>query len=662
MDTEDAGKIRLGTSVQDQGTAGYANTAWIVQEGADQITKSDIWLNNTINSNLDQNPGLYGFTTMLHEIGHALGLKHPGNYNGENGTSDGPFLPENEDTSQYSIMSYNNGRVKYEGSSEHARTPLLYDIAAIQYLYGKNQTTRKGDDLYTWKEDENFVEAIWDAGGNDTIDASNQTRRSVINLGAGSFSSIGYNKDRDITDNLAIAFDVTIENANGGSGDDEITGNEVGNSLRGNGGNDSLIGGTGSDTFVFQSATEGIDKIQDFNRQEGDKILFDAEAQKSQFKYNAQTGEISFDNQVFVILTNKPTDFSIETDLRISKDTTPVVPEPPVVPASPALIGTDGDDVLISRNDQGDSVLGLAGNDRITGRLGNDTLDGGAGDDFLFGDAGDDTLVGQAGNDSMDGGSGNDSMSGGLGNDSYIVDSNTDVVTEAVNGGIDTVFSSVSYTLSDNVDKLVLTGSSPLDGTANGLDNEIIGNIAANNLYAGDGNDQVYAQAGDDYLHGQAGNDTLRGDLGNDWIVGDLGNDTLLGGAGNDRLIGDFGSDSISGGQGKDQLTGGADVDKFILNFQNKGIDTITDFKSAQGDKIIFSAEGFGKQLKQGKLSPTRFTLGSTAEHEKAGFVYHKPSGSLFFDVDGIGGQKQVQIAQLAGGTALTSNNIFISA
>ena len=604
------GQITFGTSrlgTPDVGGYTIRDYRWTRDGWVRQPKAGDIWLNNNDSTNHLQAPGEPGFMAMIHELGHALGLKHPGRYDGGDG---GPFLPGSEDNFQYTVMSYNDGqdgRVKYTGSSSQPQTPLLYDIAAIQHLYGANMTVRTGDDVYRWDTDQNFVSAIWDAGGNDTIDASNQTHQSLINLTAGSFSSIGFNKNTDIKDNLAIAYNVTIENANGGSANDEITGNDAQNILRGNGGNDRLIGGGSGDTFLFKSAAEGTDTIEDFNRQEGDKIRFDAEAKASQFKYNAETGEVSFDDQVFAVLANKPADFTIGTDLVFNPSTSPE-PSPVTPPITP---------------------------------------------DFLSGSAGNDQLLGQAGNDTMN---------GGLGDDFYTVDSSADITTEALNSGNDTVSASIGYTLADNVENLTLTGNYAIDGTGNSLNNIITGNAENNYLYAGDGADEVNGQAGNDYLYGQAGDDLLSGGKGKDWLVGDLGDDILSGGTGNDRLIGGLGNNTLSADQGKDRLTGGADADQFILSSSNKNSAMITNFHAAQGDKIIFSAQGLNQQVKRGKLSSDQFTLGSTAEHEKAGFIYNKSSGRLFFDVDGIGDQHQVQIAKLASGTALCSNNIFVRA
>ncbi|CAN5472378.1 hypothetical protein BH11PSE11_BH11PSE11_04950 [soil metagenome] len=154
--------------------------------------------------------------------------------------------------------------------------------------------------------------------------------------------------------------------------------------------------------------------------------------------------------------------------------------------------------------------------DSITGTAGADTLTGTAGADKLFGLAGNDTLNGQTGDDRLDGGAGSDTLNGGDGNDIYIVDNTGDVINEAgtADSGIDYVESSVSLTLAANVDGLTLTGNAAINGTGNGLNNDMIGNDAANLLDGG---------AGDDYLYGGLGNDTLIGGLGSDTYGFNLG-------------------------------------------------------------------------------------------------------------------------------------------
>ena len=175
------------------------------------------------------------------------------------------------------------------------------------------------------------------------------------------------------------------------------------------------------------------------------------------------------------------------------------------------------------------------------------------------------SLTGNDGANVLDGGLGNDTMVGGLGNDTYIVDSALDVVTEGLNAGLDTIHASVTYTLSPNVEQLVLTGGGGINGTGNALDNDISGNTG-NNILSG--------ASGGDTIHGDTGNDTIDGGDGNDKLYGDDGNDTLLGGAGNDYLEGGLGVDTYNGGAGNDYYFVGA-ADKPIVEAAGGGDDTV---------------------------------------------------------------------------------------
>jgi len=275
--------LNYSSSTYSGGT--YASVSYYTGGGsrADYaLADADIWLNSnwsTHNQDSDLYYGGYGLLTYIHEIGHALGLSHPGLYNGTaDFDDDAKFY---QDTRQYTLMSYfnayeNGSGTDHTGGSgsglDYAATPLLYDIYALQQVYGADMTTRTGNDVYGFNSTANRavfdftqnpdpVVAIWDAGGTDTIDVSGWGTSQSVNLNAGTFSSVGY-----LTNNLAIAFGATIENAIGGSGNDSLTGNGANNLLIGGLGNDIIVTGSGSDVIQLRSASEGGDTWSDFSQ------------------------------------------------------------------------------------------------------------------------------------------------------------------------------------------------------------------------------------------------------------------------------------------------------------------------------------------------------------------------------------------------------------
>jgi Ca2+-binding RTX toxin-like protein len=355
--------------------------------------------------------------------------------------------------------------------------------------------------------------------------------------------------------------------------------------------------------------------------------------------------------------------------------------------SSNQIIGTSNADTLTGTSEI-DFIKGLSGNDTITGYAGNDTLDGGSGVDSMKGGLGDDTyivntstdeiieawnsgtdsvqsganytlpvnvenltltgtkainatgnnldnlLIGNDANNILNGGIGADTLQGGAGNDIYSVDNTGDVILSD-NSGIDTVKTSVTYTLAGNsqVENLTLTGTNAIDGTGTKFDNRLIGNAVANKL---DG------LAGNDTLNGGGGNDVLIGKVGNDSLLGGFGNDKLWGCSGNDTLDGGAGSDVLGGILGNDILTGGTGRDAFLLGI---GDNIITDFSALDYDKIKLENSVFTQLTATGVLNADFFKLGGSAADANDYILYNPTNGNLFYDADGNGVGLAVQIA-----------------
>jgi Ca2+-binding RTX toxin-like protein len=151
-------------------------------------------------------------------------------------------------------------------------------------------------------------------------------------------------------------------------------------------------------------------------------------------------------------------------------------------------------------------------------------------------------------------------MNGGFGNDTYVVDNVLDIAAE-VAGGVDLVQSSVSYTLSANLENLTLTGAAAINGTGNAKNNIIIGNGASNVLNGGTGNDTINGGAGNDTINGGDGNDFLRGNAGVDVLNGGNGDDNILSDGDGGVYNGDAGNDTMFSGLGNETMNGGTGID-----------------------------------------------------------------------------------------------------
>ena len=692
------------------------STAWAYLPSS-SAKGGDVWVGPSSYYN-DMSEGTYGFQTMLHEIGHALGLMH---------THQGSTIATADiDWTGYSVMSYRSyvdAPLTGYTQNYYPTTPMINDVKAIQYMYGANTTHNSGDTTYSWTTGGRVLETIWDSGGTDTIDWSNQSSAAEINLTSGVWSKLGpsyYSKWPTSEDRtLMIAENAVIENAIGGSAADTIAGNTAANVLTGGGGNDTLSGGSGDDRFVFSSGF-GSDTISDFTAGSGSDDTLDFTSY-GYTTYSEIQSNVSFTdvngNAVLTIGSDSVTLTGVSSSSLNVDDFYGVVAG--ATSGDDTLLGTSGIDLIdglagndsISGNAGNDVLRGGAGDDTISGGTGNDTIygdagtdviNGGAGDDSLFGGAGrdtftfsasfgndtindftvgfdsinldalniadytallaatadvsgnavitlsgntitligvtksqlqqgdfigvnpvgtsgndvitgfdtDDTINGLAGNDVIDGGAGADTlnggdgddrliggtgadaMTGGNGADTYLVDNAGDTITEASAADIDTVISSISFTLGDYVENLELSLSTDIDGTGNSLANRITGNAGNNVLTGNGGNDALYGLAGDDTLNGGEGFDSLiagdgadtvnAGD-GDDWVRGGAGNDILNGDAGNDKMLGDAGNDTLDGGVGNDIMTGGTGDDTYIVDSNtdkviensNEGTDTI---------------------------------------------------------------------------------------
>jgi hypothetical protein len=237
------GTMRFSNNVQTN-SGGYA----LLPNSSGTDRDSDTWI--AISDNADLSLGTYNWMTLLHEMGHAIGLNHPGNYNaGESANVDavGNFLSVNEDAFFNSIMSY-----RWSAQDIQDVWFMPYDMLALRYLYGTNPFNT-GDTTYTLSDSAGkLVQNIVDDGGVDTLNFAAVPLAISLDMTPGAYSSVGrLISGSAALANLTISFDAVIENAIGTALSDSMIGNGANNVLTGGSGNDSMDGGAGTDTAVY---------------------------------------------------------------------------------------------------------------------------------------------------------------------------------------------------------------------------------------------------------------------------------------------------------------------------------------------------------------------------------------------------------------------------
>ena len=502
------------------------------------INGGDSWYPNTVSFTVAPR-GTYGWLTILHEIGHNLGLDH----GHESGGVAGSPMNTDRDSTEFSIMTYRSfiggsfsGGAGNQDNS-YAQTFMMYDIAAIQTMYGANFTTNGTDSVYTFSAttgeqfingvgegvptggaDARIYQTIWDGGGNDTYDFSNYSNAMNVDLRAGFWSKFSNAQTADlgagnfargnVYNALQFRGDARslIENAVGGAGNDALTGNQANNRLVGGAGNDSLDGGSGDDNLLGGDGDDTL--VGDFAtlvQTIGTSGVGSSEPSSRSF---AQ-GTMSINQADALNITNA---FSLDSNANIEASTTNFH-------TSVSAIGNGA--AHWYRLDV------ASANVRISIDIDSTTQDFNS-----------NVRLGIL------------NANGGF----TLLRTNDDSQTNA--GALGSTSSLDSYmrytTLAAGTYFFIVGTSGAQNALAQGAGYTVHASVFGQTVTVGTHDNGV---AGNDTLNGGAGNDSLSGMLGSDLLIGGEGVDTLLGGEGIDTLDGGLGMDILDGGAGFDFAT-----------------------------------------------------------------------------------------------------------
>ena len=487
-------------------------------------------------------------------------------------------------------------------------------------------------------------------------------------------STISYTLGANV-ENLILSGTDAI-NATGNSLYNRLTGNDAANKLNGGTGTDIMVGGLGNDTYYVDNLGDIVSETSTLSTEIDTVISTVSYAIKGYVENLTLSGTAAI-NGTGNTLNNRLTGNSADNVLNglsgadimvggLGNDTYYVDNVGDIV-SETSTLSTEIDTVI--------STVSYA----IKGYVENLTLSG-TGNISANGNDLDNILIGNNGANSINGIGGADTMIGGLGNDTYYVDNVGDTVTENAGEGTDILISSVSYTLSSNVENMILSGTDSLNAIGNDLNNRISGNnadnildgsIGADIMVGGLGNDTYYVDNVADIVSETSTLSTeidtvistvsyaIKGYVENLTLTG-----TAINGIGNtldNTIIGNSMNNSLSGSSGNDTLTGGDGADVFFFNSALNGttnVDTITDF-IALDDTIRLENAYFTNLTTTGTLSAANFvaSVDGAAVDANDYILYNTTTGALYYDADGIGGTAAVQFALLGTGSHPTVTN-----